>query len=436
MTLVPLLVLSAWQAASGQAPAEKWEPAYPKLFNRTTGANGFEDYVRAADIASNPEASSFVSYEIYLADLARGEKRDQVVQPPKGIGDSWSLLDVQREHVRRTAMALDLVDRGNAKNVFDPRQDLNAATIYPELAELRALAKLGLTACRVSFADGQPDRAVSISISLMTMRQKLPKRSLIDELVGVSIDAMVLANISDNSQRISERGWKQLESFVNQRLQENTYKAAMAGELNFVLSALAEMRRSPEAFGALLASDDYERITKTNANLTPSDRDKLIARTTQKVQSVFTDLLQQLDGPERTWVQDLTAKHSDGQDASLEGLATSIVETFTPAYGSGGEVAVRIRTQLRLLKLHALVQSYLWNNEVLPEKLEQAAPKDYIDPLTDAPYIYEPHGKDYKLASKGLPQTGEIQLRYKRQPGTSTGPADPLPLLNQLRLQP
>lgn len=73
--------------------------------------------------------------------------------------------------------------------------------------------------------------------------------------------------------------------------------------------------------------------------------------------------------------------------------------------------ALRTRTQLRLLKLHAEIQKFRWQHGRLPAQLgEVTSDPGEVDPLTGEAFSYQqqPHG--YKLVSKGTRQTGEIDL--------------------------
>src|SRR5207253_1285991 len=127
----------------------------------------------------------------------------------------------EREHVRRFSGVIDLIERGNGKQVFEPRETIDQLSVFPELAEWKNVAKFAIVDMRVCFAEGQPERAVAIADAILTMRAKMPADTLIGELVGIAIDSIIFASISDNTERISERGWARLGAATDRRLATN-----------------------------------------------------------------------------------------------------------------------------------------------------------------------------------------------------------------------
>ncbi len=76
---------------------------------------------------------------------------------------------------------------------------------------------------------------------------------------------------------------------------------------------------------------------------------------------------------------------------------------------------LRVRAQLRLLRLTAMVQSFKWEHGRLPNQLSEAVPADLgQDPLSREAFHYQIQAPGYKLFSAGIPATGEIQLTYRR----------------------
>ncbi len=427
--MVVSALLAAWSLQKGGFATDKeppWRPSFEEAIPRPTGANGYEEYLRAADIVSNPVSLSFARYEGYLMARSLGGFPDEAPPRPVGVAENATLLDVQREHVRRCGQALDLVERGNGKPVFDPREKVDGATTFPELAGLKEIAKFAVTNMRVCFADGQPDRAVAIAQAVLTMRSRMPSTTLITEVVGIVIDSIVFAAINENTDRISERGWTRLEAVANQRLATNRYPEAMKAELASSLTSLKALKNGSltgDQFGTE-TDPNTQAIVASYNKLSPAQRDLLYERIASSLIDQYRAIFERLDGPEAEWANAPPPEETK-YDGTLGSLAASLAGLVCPVFNQSAIAAIKNRTQLRLLKLHSLIQTFRWHHGHLPDKLSNAAPKDCLDPLTAQEYVYESGAAGYKLASKGIRQTGEIELRYRRSTSAPRDPNDP-----------
>jgi hypothetical protein len=80
---------------------------------------------------------------------------------------------------------------------------------------------------------------------------------------------------------------------------------------------------------------------------------------------------------------------------------------------------------MRLLDLHARILDYRWNNLKLPEQLADAVPQALLfDPLSGQSFAYEKTATGYSLFSRGVPETGKIELKYRRDPNANLGQGD------------
>lgn len=429
-----LLLAAAAIALTGQNQNQDppWRSDYSRIFLHPTGQNGYEEYVRAGDIIRNPAFGSYLNYEMYLARPAKDRELTPPEERPKlpeGVDPSWTLLDVQREHVRRCSSAIELVAKGNLKPVTDPRGDLTPGTIFPELATFKTLTKYAIVQMRVNLADGRPDMATRTAITMLTMRGRMPMISLISDLVGIAMDAIILASINENTERFSEHDWRQFQDIADQRLQINNYMQAMMMEEQFELSMVPLMLKSSEEASSMFGDgEDNAKIGAAIAGLNPTQRERLGQQLSSEIRTRFSALFQRLRGPEAKWAEDAA---DSGPEPTLTSDPASLVKVlgafFSPVFHQATLATIKNRTQMRLLKLHSLVQLYRWHTGRLPEKLEDAAPKDFSDPVTGAPYIYQTNGVGYRLASKGVKETGEIELKYKKSPPTRDDDIPPLP---------
>ncbi len=125
-------------------------------------------------------------------------------------------------------------------------------------------------------------------------------------------------------------------------------------------------------------------------------------------------------GPADTF-DSAVASTDDSYDANKETLAQvahEIQQTGNLTEHRQFLVAIlRHRAQLRLLRLHARIIQYRWETGGLPKTLEELKlPKDETaDPLSGKPFQYLPKDRTYRLLSLGIPETGEIELRYRGQ---------------------
>src|SRR5688572_4410621 len=101
--LIPLLFVQ-----QGVPPSQepKQQPMYNRVIARTTGMNGYEEYVRAADMVLEP-----------------GLRRRLVAafnSPQPGVVPA-SYLQSRRDLMTTGSKVLEMVRAGNRKAVFDPR---------------------------------------------------------------------------------------------------------------------------------------------------------------------------------------------------------------------------------------------------------------------------------------------------------------------------
>ena len=151
------------------------------------------------------------------------------------------------------------------------------------------------------------------------------------------------------------------------------------------------------------------------------------AEASDLVQDAITEIktysqlvIRTMDAPESEWgnVPDLT----DASDATWLG------QQLQPDYRNVLGAYARIRTQLRILRLHSLVQMYRWHWNELPKSLEIITdPKERFDPLSQFEFMFEIKGSGYRIYSKGSKTTGEIELIYRRNNPSET-PVDIPPL--------
>ena len=122
--------------------AEPAPPIFPQLFPRPTGHNGYEEFVKAADLAdADPAWHAFndVCFELPPPTIAM--KRQALADP-------------------QVVQALATLRAGLKKPVFSPRDSQLLYTPYPELASFRQFGQMFGAEIDVQFADGDSSKAI------------------------------------------------------------------------------------------------------------------------------------------------------------------------------------------------------------------------------------------------------------------------------------
>jgi hypothetical protein len=160
--------------------------------------------------------------------------------------------------------------------------------------------------------------------------------------------------------------------------------------------------------------------------MTVADRLQARARFAGDIERFTNQCKSILASPERTWSASLP---SLSQFASTEKDPTvrMLLDIGLPVFSQVFQTALRSNTQLRLLRVHALIQSFRWNTGRLPVSLDELSEKQAcLDPLVDAPFTYSVDGTDYVLFSKGVTGVGRIDLVYVRSKALDNGPDGPV----------
>lgn len=393
-----------------------------KAFPPATGHNGYEEYVQAADFLSKGGPSMLLGWQPGRPRPAKDPDDPTDEGPSKetlALFDrlnGMAPLDIRREALAKFGRSLDLVARGNAKPVFEPRTNMGPATLFPEYASFKNVTRLAVQASTVYAADGRTDLATKTLIDQLWFADNFGRSVLISHLVGIACTAISVVGFQDILQHLSEADAVVLERSIDSLLaREPAVRASLKAELAFSQSALEPLLSSKISGKDLagLFGDDEEggqnaAMAKEFGNMSPTARRKLVegVRARQTAHAARMDRVFQR--PEKEWIPGFRALEEE-QDVQPTNLSDALISMVAPVYAQSIEAAVRNRTQMRLLKLYAQAVQYRWENFVWPERL------DAIDPMNGLPYIYEVRADGtIRIASKGTKETGEIDLKYKR----------------------
>lgn len=442
-------------ATAAQAPPPQ-KSLLQQVVPNPTGANGYEDYLRAADMIDGAQLGIYLgwtpdTYEELLKalnpDPSLSEKERYGGEKPtkerlafaKRL-DGMSRLEVHREAVARYGKALDLVAVGNRKRIWDPRTSLDAMTLFPEYAKFKALARLADIASFVAFADGQSLRGTKYLLDSYQLGVNLESGVLIANLVGVAIQSISLAAIERHLDSISRADAAMIEASVPPLLGGRPrILNALDLEQQMTLSGLSEALKGGEMVGATLwgteMSDDATKsLTLQLERLSPQQKENLLAKARKSMEARLVPVRKRFAGPESGWMaSSQTAKEDEEEEfqppSNPDEFVDYLVKSCTGIWSQAGSASAKSRTQLRLLGLSASVIRYKWDHGKLPNALADAVAADRVkDPLSQGDFQYERQGAwGFRVFSKGAPGIGEIGLKYRRQPTQNQDDGGPPP---------
>jgi|GEM_PF-1013447 len=425
-----------------------------------TGANGYEDYLKAADIVNDGMCSFYVNWtpnqykdmvarmtpppnmsELEKLDFESGKPSPQVLALVKHL-DGMTVLQVRREAVQRYGKALAFLRSGNQKKVYDPREKMGVDTLFPEYASFKNLAKFAtIIAANEAFADGKPHEGTMLLLDAFQLGQNLQRGVLIAHLVGIAIESITIAGFEEYMPQLPRDDAALVERTMNGYVSDGPNVVdAIRSEMKFNISSFDQILQSPQqALG--LKQDDVDAsaqaLIKSISALSPDRKEALHAQLQAGLERSLQPVLQAFSGPESAWVayKDPPSNTPDSESDSVKlptnaaDLVQFFIDELQPVYGGLGQAAAKNRTQMRLLGLHAAVMRYRWDNDKLPSKLEDAVPASQVDdPLSGQKFVFEPQGLwGFRIYSVGTQALGEIGLKYRRVSSGDTGGQNPPP---------
>lgn len=402
---------------------------FQKVVANPTGKNGYEEYVRAAEIVNVPLAGIFGSWnpempELTLdphtlpEDLESERQRIKIFNEIRG----WKLMKVRREFTRQFGNALELIRTGNQKPVFDPRESLTPETLFPELAPFKRLAHLFVADAYVKYADGNGAGATQSLLDGLTFTRKAAGGSIISSLVGISSTNTVLEGFEENLSRLSIKDDQRLIDYAEAALAEPPPLTSGLKREHLMIGPIIDYAFSdPKSFYQLSDGDaqsmdkEFASAVEAVKRSSPTQRESWKKRISELLSGIYDRLDSLLRRPENEWDQadaQVGREYLTKEDPTVR----FFVEVTLPSFAGVTAAAARERTQLRLLGLHGRILAFRWSHSRLPNELKEAVPEALIaDPLSGGKFVYElQSGGAYRLYSKGSADTGEIEIRYRR----------------------
>lgn len=336
------------------APAEVPEPFYPRLFNKPTGDNGYEEFVLAADMA---EASSLVQeYE----DAYYGHPGPSIAVKRRLI----AAPGVQR--------ILSLIRSGLKKRVRSPRPRQELTTTTPELRTFRTLGRLMATEMQTAFADGHNDRAIDCFRDALRFGFRLQAEALTSGAVGMLVTNIAVRQCADHLDSLSVRDCDRLIRTVSERLALPDTQALLLSEERDMF--VRTFRAHRDNLGALLAAVDpgpqaspadrarFESVVTLVAN-SPTAGPEICDRSAEIAAGYFDGALAQVRLP--TWERRYPAP------AERDSPAARLVFSLMPAtYAHLNNRFTQVQALMHVLGVQAAVRQSLLRTGHLPASLD------------------------------------------------------------------
>jgi hypothetical protein len=380
----------ALKAATPESPPSILRQVIPTL----TGSNGYEELVAAADALR--ASKRFAAIEAGGAGL---ETKRRVLRDPP----------VQR--------ALELVRRGLAKPIVSPRTSLSSATLLPELAEFRRLARLLVIQQYVLFADGRVSEAIETARLGWRLGTAVQTDTLISGLVGTAVLAITTRGVAGHLEQLAVRDCDLLYRICLERLQEPDPALRMleaernAGRV--LVAEIGEGKFDPTSLVDADASSGPEDEANARARQAVADLKRLKRASAEEYAAQLSRVATALDRwydrvlaewRKPAWQRSLPAPPGDG------GLAEGLVSAIAPGamLSQVSDKYTQVQAEIRLLACHAAVLRYRWENDRLPASLAALNLEELtIDPFTGRPLQYDLRGARYRLTSVGPPAAAD-----------------------------
>jgi hypothetical protein len=326
-------------------------------------------------------------------------------------------LGVQREMVGVAARAIDLVEQGNRKRVWDPRPNLDVNTTFPEFQEFKKLARILNAAAYVAFADGNGTLGSQYLLDGLVFSEKMSTDTLVSSLVSVSCRSIILSGFDRHLDRIGVSDWDRVEDFCTGHFKQGSEVSEI---LKREMSIQDNITFPSTVLEDQLSSNGFNLAAEAAKKLSDSQKADLVRQMKQVNEKVIADAMDRFSGDEGSWVR--TPKTPDEVPDKADPTPDELVQMLGTAASSGyaqlGFAYGRTRAQLRLLRLHALIQSYRWKTGHLPGGLRDVADaKDLTDPFSGKGFRYVVLDTNrYNLFSEGQPGMGTVGLVYHKPP--------------------
>ncbi len=376
-----------------KAQAAPPAPAFPKLFAKYTGANGYEDLVVAGDLLLGNEAFK-----------AAQEPNATLKVMRKALEDS------------NAARALEQLRTGLDKPIQSPRdpKKLDENTLLPEYSEFRALARLLALQEQVQLADGQVSRAIDTMRDGLRLGYVVQGDTLMGGLVGVAIDAIVVQRFAVHFDQMALRDCVHVIAVAQEWLKlPSRTEVVLSMEHQSLQNMLDGWKNDPERLRAVVKSLQPSDPPDSDSDLAALELNEYVNSDGAAIPAMLEQVRAIAETEDRAVISE--ARKPVWQRKPLRKIetratmASRLYGALSPAYG---QALNRFDTEpalIHLLGVHGAIRRFQWENNRLPASLaELNLPLLATDPFTGSPLSYKPSGNSYALSSAGPTDGGAV----------------------------
>ena len=386
--MVATFVLPLVMLAPIQVDAYSQVPLHQQMNIKLTGKNGYEDYLEAGDFIVKGDRVKLTM------EFLEGPKAESYLRTARRVANEFQPM-------------IALIQKGNQRETWDPREFNSIEMRFPELFRFRLIGRILVATAYARLADGQDALAADAIIALAEFANKSIGRTLISMLSGLSSMNLAYQQFADRWGSFSVAQLGRIEKVV-EGLAKKPSNLKLAMESEFELHAILEkeMEKNPnELFNWIGDSHTNPALKEYVGQASPEDRRDFLARVFKVRRERLQKVIALLDQPESKWID----PNEPIDESTLEGAMLAAIDFVT------NPVLIRaaqITTSHRLLRLHLQIAIFRWEHTRIPESLAMLPSQDgTFDPLANAPFQYEPRADGtYRLYSKGNKITGEFEL--------------------------
>lgn len=404
-------------------------------FSVSTGANGLEDYAYALELLEKGywtaytdwPAKNVISIPQRFTDPTQAPPDPKLIELQQRLSD-FNLLQVRRDEIAAFQRSLTLVSSGNDKPCDFTK--VNEDSRLPTAPIVSALGKLERDSAYVAASESRTDKAIEDLISSLVLADHLCRTTYIGGIIITLNLVKVCSEFGNLLDRFSVQDAKRVEELVNSLLGQppsflDAYRASMLTRVDDVAKSIRALKASGNDTTNDKTLASFQQVINT---MSDSDVNAMIQRVQRSIEDDGQIFLSRFSGPEETWLPQDAPQDNGDPDPVIR--TPSDVEAYYVSHWALPEVtkprrlveALRSRAMLRLLRLHALIIEFRWEQERLPKTLDEIGlPSVYeFDPLSNRLFIYNLTADGYELYSKGSKLSGRVDLG-----GGYNGPLQP-----------
>ena len=375
------------------------EPAFPKLFPKYSGVNGYEDLVIAGD-------------------LLLGNEAFKAAQEPNAT------LKIMRKALEDTNVdrALQSFHSGLEKPIQSPRDPnkLDENTLLPEYSEFRNVARLLAIQEHVALADGQVSKAIDTMRDGLRFGYVVQSDTLLGGLVGIAIDAIILQKFALHFDQMALRDCIHVTAVAQEWLkQPSRAEVVLSLEHRSLQNMLDGWKNDPERFRTMVKLQQPKDPPASDADLAAIELSEYVNSGAAAIPAMLEQVRAMAETGDRALILEMRKPVWQRKPVrKIETRATMAARLYgmvTPSYSQAlGRFDTEI-AQIHLLGVHGAIRRFRWENNRLPSSLtELNLPLLTTDPFTGGLLSYKMAGDSYELSSAGPSDSGDS--------GAATGP--------------